>query len=126
MNEEKLLEKLEACEDEYQNVFDELPNDLNWYEYQQILRPYRLKLSEASRNYRLIQTPKFLNDIPEYGDVMKLEYFIDCVKCGGFINSDGFGRYVKDGKESNIEIHPSDVSNNAIRTDFTEIVWFNK
>ena len=67
-----------------------------------------------------------LSDLSTYGDVMTLKDFIDEVKSGGFINYDGFGRYVKDNKETNIEIYPSDVKNNAIRTEFTEIIWFNK
>jgi hypothetical protein len=67
-----------------------------------------------------------LSELPDYGDVMTLEHFIENVKDGGFIDYDGFGNYVKDGKMSNIEIYPSDVKHNMIRKDFDTIIWFNR
>ena len=70
--------------------------------------------------------PVFENEIPDYGDVMPLKEFIECCKSGGFIDYDGSGSYVKDGKESNISIYPSDVKFNSIRTDFDTIIWYNR
>jgi hypothetical protein len=70
--------------------------------------------------------PYTLSKISDFGDRMSLEHFIDNVKCGGFIDYDGFGLYVKDGQETDIHIYPSDIMNNTIRNEFTEIIWFNR
>jgi len=67
-----------------------------------------------------------LEDLPTYGDVMPLTEFIENVECGGFIDYDGSGNYVKDGKMSNITIYPSDVKHNMVRKDFDTIIWFNR
>lgn len=66
------------------------------------------------------------DEMPTYGDVMLLSDFIDNVKGGGFIDYDGFGNYCRDNKMSNIEIYPSDVKRESIRTDFDTIIWFNR
>jgi hypothetical protein len=89
---------------------------------------HRAELTSIQNLERVIRVnkPYTLSEISDFGDRMSLEHFIDNVKCGGFIDYDGFGYYVKDGQETDIMIHPSDVKNNAIRTEFTEIIWFNK
>ena len=84
-----------------------------------------IELNKIERKIRLIR-PYELSELPKYGDLMPLEDFISCVKMGGFIDYDGFGNYVKDGMISDIEIIPSDVLNNSVRTDFNEIIWFNR
>lgn len=83
------------------------------------------EIAYIDRTIRLNMEPKF-DAIPDYGDRMTLADFIASVKAGAFIDYDGFGRYARDGQESNIEIHPSDVKHDAIRPDFTEIVWYNR
>jgi len=96
-----------------------------WKEYCESMKPYNKKYNSLNRELRTIIDYK-LEDLPTYGDVMSLEHFIENVKCGGFIDYDGFGNYVKDGKMSNIEIYPSDVKYNMIRKDFDTIIWFNR
>ena len=66
------------------------------------------------------------DELSDYGDVMPLTAFIECVKDGGFIDYDGFGYYVRDGKESDIMIHPSDIKRGNVRKDFDTIIWFNR
>jgi len=80
----------------------------------------------ASQNYRLIKTPILEEDIPKYGSIMSLSEFVSCCKDGGFIDYDGSGEYIRDGKMSGISIYPSDITSNRYRKDFTEIIWFNK
>jgi len=87
--------------------------------------PHISRLVEITRTKRFIM-PYELSDIPEYGHVMSMDEFLDDVKCGGFIDYDGFGKYVKDNKSTNVTIYPSDVKNGLIRTEFTEMVWFNR
>jgi hypothetical protein len=63
---------------------------------------------------------------PEYDDVMTVEEFIDCVKQGLFIDYDGCGCPMKDGKyDQNIDVSPSTYEQD-IPDDATHIVWFNK
>jgi hypothetical protein len=57
---------------------------------------------------------------------MSLKNFISNVKSGGFIDYDGFGRYVRNNEESDITILPSDIKHKSIRKDFDTIIWFNK
>lgn len=123
--EERLLEELETAGDESQEAFNNCPPDLSFEEFHNYMSHYNRKCSEISRKLRMIKTPTY-SELSTFGHVMSLEDFIDNVKCGGFIDYDGFGNYVKDGKESNIEIHPSDVKHDAIRTDFDTIVWYNR
>ena len=126
--EEELLEILHKVNDEYDEKCDVffVESDGDFRKYQELLKPYSKKCSEASRNYRFIQTPEFTDDVPDYGDVMSLKKFISCCEEGGFIDYDGFGEYIKDGKTSGITIHASDVKYKKVRTDFTEMVWFNR
>lgn len=124
--EEKLLNELEIARDESNEAFQNLPSGLDWDEFQKAMSETNKKLSDISRRYRMAQTPDLTNDIPDYGDVMTLKSFISCCECGGFINDDGYGEYVKGKKSTGITIHPSDVKHGAIRTEFKKIVWFNR
>lgn len=123
---EELEKELDIAHDESQEAFDNAPPNMDFEQFQSYMRPFNRKVSEISRQLRMIMTPVFEDDVPEYGDVMSLEHFIDNVESGGFIDYDGLGRYVKDGKESNIDIYPSDVKNKTIRKDFDTIVWYNR
>ena len=100
----------------------------SWPEFSNYMKPEWDKLANLEREQRMLIIPDFDKEIigPEYGDLMSIKDFIDSVKKGGFIDSDGYGNYVRDGKRSNITIHPSDIQYNAIRTDFDTIIWFNK
>ncbi len=80
------------------------------------------KLSIVERMNRPIE----LSELPTYGDVMSLKKFIGCCKGGGFINYDGYGHYVKDNQETNIEIYPSDIKKGNIRKEFDTIIWYNR
>ena len=126
---EKDKEWYEELDGEYTNIEHELSKedpDAGYSEYLEFLEPEQSELVKLERERRKIQ-PYVLSEISDFGDVMSLKDFIGNVKCGGFIDYDGFGYYVKNGKESDIEIHPSDLKNGVIRDDeFTEMIWFNK
>ncbi len=64
--------------------------------------------------------------IPKYGSLMTIEQWLDCVKCGGFIDYDGFGNYAFKEKMSDKEVRPSDVKKGKIDKTFTHVVWFNR
>lgn len=123
--EETLLEKLEAAREQNSEAFQNAPSGMNFQEFDEYMDKSQRKLSLASRKYRKIKTPTY-SDIPTFGSVMSLKEFISCCRCGGFINYDGSGNYVKDGKMSDIDVYPSDVKNRCIRKDFDTIIWFNR
>ena len=117
----KIQETLQARDDEFfkkSNGSFEL--------YQDLREPFTSKMDKLDRERRMIMTPEFEREIPDYGDVMPLSDFVECCKDGGFIDYDGSGNYVKDNKISNISIYPSDVENNSVRKDFDTIIWFNR
>ena len=122
---EKLERELDIARLEYDSVFRNLPEGLDWFGFEKALEPASEKVQEIGRKLRMIKTPRYVK-LPTYGDRMKLSHFIDCVKSGGFIDYDGSGNYVKNGKMSDISIYPSDVKNGAVREDFDEIIWFNR
>jgi hypothetical protein len=95
-------------------------------EYEIAVAPFQAKLRALDRELRMIIPYELMNEIVDDDDVMSLKEFIHAVKLGFFIDYDGYGRYVKDGKKTNIEILPSDVKYRAIRKEFNTIVWFNK
>lgn len=66
--------------------------------------------------------------IPDYGDLFTMEHWLECVKCTGFIDYDGFGD-LSDGKMvSNIEVKPSDVTKRNMKFPewATHVVWYNR
>ena len=100
----------------------------SWEEYCEYMKVEWELQAKIDRDKRMLMFPEYReNDlIDEDDDVMSLEDFIEAVNEGCFIDYDGFGCYVKDGKKSNIHIYPSDVKHKALRKDFDTIVWFNK
>jgi len=61
---------------------------------------------------------------------MTMQDWIECVKVGGFIGYDGFGKYAtKDGmKDSNklYDVKPSDLKKGKVDKSWTHIVWYNR
>jgi hypothetical protein len=122
---EELEKQLEIANQEYDEVYDNLPEGLNYFEFQERLKPMSNKISEISRKIRMIKEPEF-SDLPDYGHIMTLKDFISNVNGGGFIDYDGSGNYVRGDKMSNITIRPSDVEHKSVRKDFDTIIWFNR
>jgi len=125
MNELELQKEIEKFENKLEKKFENWNYKKSYDEYYEYVRPEQEKLVELSRKLRLIRSYK-LSELSDFGDVMLLKHFIECVDCGGFIDYDGFGYYVKDNQESDIEIYPSDVKHNMVRKDFDTIIWFNR
>ena len=60
-------------------------------------------------------------------DVYTVAEWIDHCKGGSFIDYDGYGYRVKDGKQGGPAVHPSMVTSGTFEPyDATHIVWFNK
>jgi hypothetical protein len=125
MNIEELEKLYDKASDEYDKHYDNIPNNLNYKEYENYMSEVTKKITDLNRKIRLIKNPTF-SPISDYGHVMSLKNFISNVKSGGFIDYDGFGRYVRNNEESDITILPSDIKHKSIRKDFDTIIWFNK
>lgn len=124
---EKLEKEIAEIEEFLSSKDDEFMAKTKSYdEYSEKRRPYTSKISKLDRQRRLIMPAVAQKKVRAKDDVMSIKAFIDCCKSGGFIDYDGYGRYVKDGVEYNVEIIPSDVKHNSIRKDFDTIVWFNR
>lgn len=95
-------------------------------EFEIAIAPFQAKLRALDRELRMILPCELTGEIEPDDDVMSLKEFIKLVKEGMFIDYDGWGRYVKNGKKTNIQILPSDIKYRAIRKEFDTIVWFNK
>lgn len=99
----------------------------SYEKYSEHMKPGWQKQRKLGREKRMLMTPEFRDrEIEADDDVMSLKHWLGCVACGGFIDYDGYGNYVRDGKISNIEIYPSDVKHNSVRKDFDTIIWYNR
>ena len=66
-------------------------------------------------------------DHDNYGDLMTVQDWLDCVKCGGFIDYDGHGCLATEEKQTNYDIQPSDAANGFVfPTWATHIRWYNR
>ena len=99
----------------------------NWDEHCIYMKSTWDKQAKLNREKRMLMIPEFTDrDFDADDDVMSLKNFIENVNDGGFIDYDGFGRYIRGNQESNIDIYPSDIRHDAIRDDFDTIIWFNR
>ena len=65
--------------------------------------------------------------LPDYGDLMTVKDFMECVESRCFIDYDGHGYLAIKDKMSNQKIWPSLVKDGPlIDPQFTHIVWFNR
>ena len=109
---------------------------INYNEFCEYMKPEWDALGKLDREQRMLMIPEFdvlpdygkldFDVLPDYGDIMSLKNWLECVADGGFIDYDGHGYYVKNGKESNIMLHPSDVRYDSIRDDFDTMIWYNR
>lgn len=97
----------------------------SYEEYLTYLEPEQSKIETLSKELRMQMEPEY-SKLPDYGDVMSLQDFIENCEDGSFIDYDGFGNYVKNNQMSNISIYPSDIKAKKVRKDFDTIIWFNR
>lgn len=132
---EKEIDRLEDIikkrDDEHYKLYENnKKRDINKFQeqYQEFLdnrQPEQSQLIVLERRKRFIM-PYELNKKYGFGDEMTLEHFINNVKCGGFIDYDGYGYYLKNNMQTNVTIHPSDVKHKNIRYEFDKIIWLNR
>lgn len=70
-------------------------------------------------------TPKYDQKLPDYGELLTVLEFRESCEHGYFIDYDGSGHPVKDGKMARkVTILPSKLD--EIPKDATHIMWFNR
>lgn len=84
-------------------------------------------------NSQFIETLKNKNykleDIPDYGDKISIDDWIEYVKNGCFIDYDGFGNLCTETKMSDIVIKPSHeryINWYKVKEQFSHVMWFNR
>lgn len=117
--------EMEKINEKISEVWSRSNDYPDYQSFEKALNPYTTQANALDREQRMLMPIEY-SDLPNYGTIMSLESFIETVKSGGFIDYDGFGSYVKDGKESNINIYPSDIKYNLIRPGFDTIIWYNR
>lgn len=124
MTKQELEDKIDELHDKINEAFNK--PDMSWEWYRNL--PWHKEAAMLEREYKLLLEGDDIEYTPidGIGDKMTLEKFIDCCKCGGFIDSDGFGYYATKDKETNITIHPSDIMCGKYRKDFNYIIWYNR
>lgn len=67
----------------------------------------------------------YTEEVPDYGHVMTIEEWNECVEEGYFISDDGHGYFCKDGKmDRTLEVFSPRAAQMEI--DATHVCWFNK
>lgn len=124
---DELVKEESILDDDYEKISDECAKEgLSYKEFSDKVKPVKEKLYFISKYKRLKQTPIIEYGKEWKGELYTLEKFISMVRNGGFIDDDGWGYYATDMTKSDINIYPSDISENIYRTDFTHIIWFNR
>lgn len=99
-------------------------------EHNSIFDKYSNSIKVLGVIQRICKEPKWEEIDPSDNHIMTLEDFKNNVLGGGFIDYDGFGNYAicKDGTyfNSGINIYPSDIQFDQLRTDMTHVIWYNR
>lgn len=128
---EKLREKQRLAYEEYWSAMDEtIDKEMEWHEVEKHLRPSVTKIKEIEQQIDIL-TPVEFKDIPDYGDPMPIDAWIECVRDGFFIDYDGHGYLATETQMSNVRIYPSDFAKSwflekAGKGEFTHVIWFNR
>lgn len=65
-------------------------------------------------------------EIPEYGDVLTLQIFINYCLNNILIDYDGVGNYATEKEMSDEIVFPSHIVDGKVNYNYTHVVWFNK
>jgi hypothetical protein len=123
----ELLREEEHLEEQYENISRQCVEEgLKYDEFCERAYDVKESLYFISKEIRLKKDPTMEFGKHWQGDTYTLSKFIEMVKSGGFIDSDGYGYYATDNGKSDITIIPSDIMENKYREDFTHIIWFNR
>lgn len=124
---EELLREEERLSEEYNSISDDCAQEgVSYKEFCNRAKEVRKNLYFISKYLRLKQEPIVDYGKEWNGNTYTMETFKKLVEDRMLMDSDGFGNYATEGAKSNIEIYPSDITENIYRNDFTHIIWFNR
>lgn len=83
----------------------------------------RNKLFDLAKELRLLKEPVVEFGKSWKGTMYSLEEFVVLCENGTFTDNDGYGYYATETAKSNVEIYPSDVTEDKYRNDFTHVLW---
>jgi hypothetical protein len=119
---DKKIEELEKEVDKIQEKSYEMGiSGYDWFWN----HPKTKELRKLENQRRLIVEPT-MKPLDNIGNLMTLQRFVECCENGGFINDDGFGYYATATEQSDIVVHPSDITSRNYRKDFTHVMWYNR
>ena len=130
------MDKIEKLQKEYNNLVSQRDILMNecvnkgepWYIYVEKATPIALKINSIRQEINLLKEPElhYLKDDEITFQRFTLDEFKKMCKDGDITDDDGYGKYASEKAVSNIEIYPSDILANKVRTDFSHIAWYNK
>lgn len=97
---------------------------VKWEDMTTELRPIREEIWLNEKKMRLAKDPALSFGKKWKGKNYTLEEFSKMSKSGKITDNDGYGFYATELAKSDIEIYPSDVLTEMVRTDFPNIIWF--
>lgn len=130
------MDKIEKLQKEYNNLVSQrdilmsecISKGEPWSIYIEKATPIALKINSIRQEINLLKEPElhYLKDDEITFQRLTLEEFKKMCKDGDLTDDDGYGKYASEKAVSNIEIYPSDILANKVRTDFSHIAWYNK
>lgn len=124
---ETIMDEYKSVNDDYMKIWDSCAREgLPYSEMLYRTTDIRAKMLNLSRKMRMKQAPKIKYPKELNGTRYKFSDFIDMCVSGTLVDNDGFGLYAARKGVSDIEVYPSDITENMYRKDFTHVVWFNK
>jgi len=126
---EKKYKELKDRNDELQKEYLTRQNELakkgvKWDEMTTELRPIREEIWLNEKRIRLAKDPALSFGKKWKGKTYTLEEFSKMSKSGKITDNDGYGFYATELAKSDIEIYPSDILTEMVRTDFPNVIWF--
>ena len=123
------IEEITSIIEENNNKLNEISDadDGNsWEVYREKCQPYWDDNDALYSVKALKKTPEMrpFSDL-DRKCLMTINEFKSYCKCGGIMDSDGFGYYATEKEVSNIEASPSAFAQGIIREDFTHVCWYN-
>ena len=121
----ELKDRNEQLQKEYLTRQNELAKKgVNWEDMTNELRPIREEIWLNEKRMRLAKDPALSFGKKWKGKTYTLEEFSNMSKSGEITDNDGYGFYATELAKSDIEIYPSDVLTEMVRTDFPNVIWF--
>lgn len=128
--------KIEKLKKEYNNLSSQreilmeecLKEGNSWEDFMKKAQEVSLMMNSIRQEINLIKDPElhYLKDDEITFQRLTLNDFKKMCKDGDITDDDGYGKYASEKAVSNIEIYPSDILANKVRTDFSHIAWYNK